>query len=80
MMEQASTAAEIAFSEHARYKMQTRARDAAEVREAVRRALEDRSRMRLVPGSDDTYVIAADDLRVVIKLDGPRVLVVTVIQ
>ena len=80
MMAPGVAPANIAFSEHARYKMQTRAHDAAGVREAVRRAMEDPSSMQPVPGSDDTYVITTADLRVVVKLDGSKLLVVTVIQ
>ena len=49
-MQQVSTAEDIAFSEHARFKVQTRAHAAVEVREAVRRALEIRRGCAPSPG------------------------------
>ena len=72
---------DIVLTEHARYKLQTRPTSATKVREAVDLALRDRSKMTPVAGTADTFSISVDGgLRIVVKIEGSQVTIMTVIQ
>lgn len=68
----------IVLSEHAWYKMQTRASAPGDVMQAVEDALADRAKLHHLEG--DRYMVTAGDLRIVVKLDQGQAIVVTVLQ